>query len=194
MNSTFRNDHIEALIEQVLSEIETSVRLVSTESLDDASGLIAEARRIFIAGAGRSGLVMRALGIRLLHLGKTVYVVGEPTTPSIQATDLLIIGSGSGQTSTLRVIAQKAHNLGAKILLFTTAPDSPLADMADHTVVIPAPSLKDSKEVHTLESVQPMGTLFEQSLLIMCDSLVLMLMEQLDISADQMRERHANLE
>ena len=159
-----------------------------------ASGLIAGTQRIFIAGAGRSGLVMRAFGIRLLHLGKTVHVVGEPTTPSIQAVDLLIIGSGSGQTSTLRVIAQKAHNLGARILLFTTASDSPLAEIADHRVVIPAPSLQDTEGEHTLKSVQPMGTLFEQSLLIVCDSLVLRLMTQLDVSADQMRQRHANLE
>ena len=74
---------------------------------------------------------MRALGTRLMHLGKTVYVVGESTTPSIQAGELLILGSGSGQTSTLLAIAQKAKHQGAKILLFTTNPSSPLANLAD---------------------------------------------------------------
>ena len=185
---------MEALIEQTLGEVDTSVKQVSTENLVLAFRLIAESPRIFIAGAGRSRLMMQAFGIRLLHLGKTVYVVGESSAPSIQTPDLLIIGSGSGQTSTLRVVAEKAHNLGAKILLFTTAPDSPLAEISDHRVVIPAPSLSDSEGEHTLESMQPMGTLFEQSLMILCDSLVLALMSKLKVSSTQMRERHANLE
>ena len=43
-------------------------------------------------------------------------------------------------------------------------------------------------------SVQPLGTLFEQSLLILCDSLILELMQRSGIGAAQMLERHANLE
>ena len=72
------------LIEKVLAEITTCLHLVSGESLAQAGALIEDAPRIFVSGAGRSGLIMRALGIRLMHLGKTVHVVGESTTPSIQ--------------------------------------------------------------------------------------------------------------
>ncbi len=181
-------------MEQVLSEVTACLHLVSDERLAQSGDLIEGASRIFVSAAGRSGLVIQAFGIRLLHLGKTIYVVGSPTTPSIQAGDLLIIGSGSGETSTLLVIAQKAQSLGAKILLFTTEASSSLAEMADHCVVISAPSLKDSKVGYDLKSVQPMGTLFEQSLLVLCDSLVLRLMSQLQVSENQMRKRHANLE
>ena len=71
---------------------------------------------------------MRALGIRLMHLGKTVHVVGESTTPSIQAGELLIIGSGSGQTPTQLAIFQRARSQGAIIVVFTTNPSWPLAE------------------------------------------------------------------
>ena len=122
-------------------------------------------------------------------------MVGESTTPSILAGDLLIIGSGSGQTTSLLAMAGQTRRLGATILLFTTDATSPLADFADHQVIIPAPSLKDAKGGHGVPiSVQPMGTLFEQSLLILCDSLILGLMQRLGIGAEQMIERHANLE
>ena len=71
---------------------------------------------------------------------------------------------------------------------------SPLAELADYRVVIPAPSLQASEEVRGLMSVQPLGTLFEQSLLILCDSLIVELMQRSGIGAAQMLERHANLE
>jgi 6-phospho-3-hexuloisomerase len=181
-------------LEQILAEVAACVRQVSAESLALAEAQIKSAPRIFVAGAGRSGLCMRALGMRLMHLGKTVYVVGETTTPSLAATDLLILGSGSGRTTGLLVMAERAKRHGAKILLFTTDATSPLAELADFRVVIPAPSLKTAAGISGLVSVQPMGTLFEQSMLLLCDSLILQLMQRTGVTAVQMLERHANLE
>ena len=137
---------------------------------------------------------MRALGMRLMHLGKTVYVVGETTTPCITAEDLLIVGSGSGQTASLLLAAEQARRQDAKILLFTTDAASPLAGLAEHRVIIPAPSLKMADGERGFMSEQPMGTLFEQSLLILCDSLILGLMQRNGVGNAQMRDRHANLE
>jgi 6-phospho-3-hexuloisomerase len=185
---------MDVALEQILAEVSACVRRVSIEELTQAGVQIESAPRVFVAGAGRSGLGMRALGMRLMHLGKTVYVVGETTTPSIAATDLLIIGSGSGQTVSLLAMAGQAQRQNAKILLFTTDATSPLAGLADYRVVIPAPSLKTAEGISGLVSVQPMGTLFEQSLLILCDRLILELMQSMGISAAQMFERHANLE
>lgn len=180
------------LVEQILAEIEACVGQVEPVSIFQAGTMIGDAPRIFIAGAGRSGLCIRAVGMRFMQTGKTVYIVGETITPSVQSDDLLVIASGSGQTSTLQAIAQKAQQAGAKILLFTATPKSPLTSIADHVVVIPAPSLTSSAGLNGFESIQPMGTLFEQSLLILCDSLVLRSMNDVDFT--QMRERHANLE
>lgn len=180
------------LIEQILDEIKIGLGQIAPTSIFHASEMIKSAPRIFIAGAGRSGLCIRAVGMRLMQTGHTVYVVGETITPSIEAGDLLILASGSGKTTTLLAIAEKAKSVDAKILLFTTDPSSPLALMSDHFVLISAPSLRTSANVNGIESIQPMGTLFEQSLLILCDSLVLRSMTGVDFH--QMRERHANLE
>jgi len=180
--------------EQILAEVNACVCQVSTESLAQAEALMEAATRIFVAGAGRSGLCMRALGMRLMHLGQTVYVVGETTTPSIAATDLLIIASGSGRTVSLLAIAEQARRHNAKILLFTTDVTSPMAELADHLVLIPAPSFRMTEGERGTVSVQPLGTLFEQSLFILCDSLILSMMRESGVGAAQMFERHANLE
>ncbi len=181
-------------IEQILAEVSACVSQVSTEDLALAAELIEASPRIFVAGAGRSGLCMRALGMRLMHLGKTVYVVGETTAPGIAAEDLLILGSGSGRTTSLLAMAGQARRQCAKLLLFTTDAGSALAGLVDQCVLIPAPSLRMGEGPRAHRSVQPLGTLFEQSMLILCDSLILGLMQRTGVNAAQMAERHANLE
>jgi 6-phospho-3-hexuloisomerase len=188
------SDSMDAVIQQVLSELQACVSQVCVESLAQALALIESAPRIFVAGAGRSGLCMRAFGMRLMHLGKTVYVVGETTTPGIVAKNLLILGSGSGRTASLLAMARQARSCDAKVLLFTAAASSPMAELADQLVLIPAPSLGLNEGERDHPSIQPMGTLFEQSLLILCDSLILGLMRQSRVSAAYMLGRHANLE
>src|SRR5664280_1333003 len=143
-------DPIGMVLEQILAEVAACVRQVSREDLARAAELMETSPRIFMAGAGRSGLCMRALAMRLMHLEKTAYVVGETTTPSIVAQDLLILGSGSGRTTSLLAMAGKARRQGATILLLTTDAASPLAELADYRVVIPAPSLKTADGINGL--------------------------------------------
>ena len=188
------NDRLDAPLDQILAEVAACVHQVSSESLAQAGALIESAPRIFVAGAGRSGLCMRALAMRLIHIGKTVFVVGETTTPAIAPANLLIIGSGSGRTTSLLAIVAHARRQGAIILLFTTDATSPLAEQADYRVVVPAPAFKEVEQMRGLISMQPLGTLFEQSLFILCDCLILGLMQRTGVSAAQMGERHANLE
>ena len=185
---------MDSLIRQVFSELEACVSQICVESLAQALALIESTPRIFVTGAGRSGLCMRAFGMRLMHLGKTVYVVGETTTPGIVAKNLLILGSGSGRTASLLAMARQARSCDAKILLFTAAASSPMAELADQLVIIPAPSLGMDEGERDHPSIQPMGTLFEQALLILCDGLILELMRQIRVSAEHMLGRHANLE
>jgi len=188
-------DHFEDAVGDILAEVTACASRASSRSLVEAGAAIATAPRIFVAGAGRSGLCMRALGMRLMHLGKTVFVVGETTTPSIGADDLLIIGSGSGEKAGLLALAEQGRKVGASMLLFTADVTSPLAALASNLVVIPLPAVQAAEEGGQRHvSVQPLGTLFEQCLLILSDALVLTLMRQNSISAAQMADRHANLE
>jgi 6-phospho-3-hexuloisomerase len=178
-------------IKQVITELTVSLSQVDEESLARAVDLLEKKERIFVTGAGRSGLCMSAFGNRLMHLGKQAHILGERTTPSAHPGDLLVIGSGSGKTKGLVTAAEKAIELDLEILLITTDLNSPLASLAAHKILIPAPSLDQQSE---RSSIQPMGTLFEQTLLILSDILILRLMKRLNVSVDEMRQRHANLE
>ncbi len=177
----------------VVRELGECLGKVSATSVQGAIDDISGARRIFCAGAGRSRLAVSAFTMRLMHLGKAAHLVGEVATPGISAGDLLIIGSGSGRTESLLAMANKAKKLGARILLLTIDPASPIGQLADRVIEIPAPSPKAST-AGGVRSIQPMGSLFEQSLFLVLDTLVILLMNKEGVTAERMFGRHANLE
>jgi 6-phospho-3-hexuloisomerase len=179
---------------RILGEIGECLKRVSPEKVDCALDEIARAPRIFAAGAGRSGVAIRGFANRLMHLGHPVHVVGEISTPSITAKDLLIIGSGSGRTESLVAMAGKAKKVGARILLLTIDPQSPIGTLADLVIEIPAPSPKATDAARAIKSIQPLGSLFEQSLFVLFDTLVVLLMRKGNIGFESMFQRHANLE
>ena len=167
-------------------------------ALPDAQGealaeAILKAEKVFCAGAGRSGFSVKAFAMRLMHLGYDSYVVGETVTPNLTAKDIIVFGSGSGSTGSLVVMARKAKAIGAKIALITIADQSPIGETADIIIRIPAPTPKIEKGTD-FTSIQPMGSLFEQSLLLTLDAIILMLMEKSGKDSDTMFTRHANLE
>ena len=147
------------------------------------------ADRIFVAGKGRSGFVANSFAMRLNQLGEHAYVVGESTTPSIKEHDLFIIISGSGSTEHLRLLAEKAQKIGAKVVLITTQTDSPIGELAETIIELPAGTKHDIEG-----SKQPLGSLFEQASLVFLDSVVLPLMEAFHINEETMQQNHANLE
>ena len=169
---------------QILNELRGSLIQVYDDDVDKLTNAIISARRIFVMGAGRSGLAMRAFAMRLMHLGFDTYVVGETITPSITSSDLLLIGSGSGATSSCVANAKEADAIGATICLITIDKESPIGQMADVILAISAPSPKIDKKLD-FNSIQPMSSLFEQSLFLMLDAIVMLLM-------DKTGERHSN--
>ena len=185
--------NIQAYISQILDELGETVGHVSNDSAERLADAILAAETTFVAGAGRSGLAMKSFAMRLMHLGFDTYVIGETVTPSITDKDVLLIGSGSGSTSSLVVNANKADAIGATICLITIDENSPIAQVAEGVLTIPAPSPKVDGDFG-FHSVQPMGSLFEQSLLLILDAIVLLLMEKTGKTPGLMFTRHANLE
>lgn len=178
----------------IANEIQACLARIDPAAVAALESAVATAPRIFIAGAGRSGLAMRALAMRLMHLGLAVHVLGEVTTPAIAAGDLLLIGSGSGRTPSLVAAATRAVELGARVALITIAPASPIGQVAATVVRIPAPSPKAAPTADAQPSRQPMGALFEQCLWLLGDALVMILMVRTSQTSDAMFTRHANLE
>jgi 6-phospho-3-hexuloisomerase len=180
-------------LQVIRDEIDHGISLIQPDDEKEMLDALHRSGRIFLAGSGRSGLAVRAFANRLVHLGKTVHVVGDITTPSIQAGDVLFIGSGSGETSGLILYAQKAKQAGAKVILNTTNPLSTLGKLADHVLVIRTDN-KSTDSASMSTSVQPMGTLFEQLSLLLYDAIVLEWMSAYRVDFNAMKARHANLE
>lgn len=138
-----------------------------------------------------AGFMGKSFVMRLMHMGKEVYVVGETNTPNFEKDDVLIICSGSGETKQFIQIAEKAKSYGGKLIVFTATPKSTLADMSDCSIVIQAPSKKQDDSA--FQSIQPMASLFEQGILLVGDSIVLTMMEHASNNTE-MFNRHSNLE
>lgn len=157
--------------------------------------------KVFVYGAGRSGLVARAFAMRLMHLGINVFVIGETVTPAIEEGDLLITISGSGETTSVVNAAKIARNANAEVALITSYPNSSLGKIADYVVAVKGRTkLRGDKDFLMRQikgehySLAPLGTLFEISALVFLDSLVAELMARLKKSEDYMRTRHATIE
>jgi 6-phospho-3-hexuloisomerase len=182
---------VQGNISLVLREIEETAAQVTAAQLDGAAVELARANRVFVAGAGRSGLVLRMAAMRLMHLGLVVHVAGDTTTPAIREGDLLLVASGSGTTSGVVKAAETASKAEARIVAFTANPGSPLAGLADAVVVLPAQQKTDHGSG---VSRQYSGSLFEQVLFVATEALFQSLWDTADVPAEQLWLRHANLE
>ena len=161
-----------------------------------------QSRKILVMGAGRSGLVGRAFAMRLLHMGFNAYVLGDTIVPSIRKGDLTIAISGSGRTRLIVAAADAAKTVGATVAAITTYPDSPLGKLADIVVKVPGRTkLADRMDdyfarqilgIH--EPLAPLGTLFEDTTMVLLDGVVYSIMKTLGIKEEEMKERHANIE
>lgn len=178
-------------LELVQDEIDATTERVNPQEVATLAGYLDDADRIFIAGAGRSGLVLRMAGMRLMHLGRTVYIAGDTTTPAIREGDVLLVASGSGTTSGVVRSAKTAADAGARIVSLTTNSSSPLAELSDAVVVIPAAQKTDHG---SSVSRQYAGSLFEQALFVVTEALFQSLWDLSDEPAEQLWLRHANLE
>ena len=156
---------------------------VSRDAVDQMAEVIDSHARIFVYGAGRSGLMIKAFAMRLAQMGRTVYAVGEVVTPAIEKGDLLILASASGETASVVRYAQTAQDMGATVLSLTAKERSSLARLSDYIVCLQAPTKDDMTS-------GVMGTLFEQAVLLFGDAIV----ENLCGDVTEMRTRHANLE
>lgn len=192
---------IHTRMEKLTQKIAEQLHSIEGKSIDQFIESLTTAKRIFIVGAGRSGLVARSFGMRLMHLGFTVYVVGEVITPAINKDDLLIVVSGSGQTLSPVVAATIAKEKGVKIIGITSNPESDIGKLSDVTVQIKGRHVEEAKRDYDArqltgehEPLTPLGTLFELSAMVFLDSIIDELMLRYKKSEDELRKLHADLE
>lgn len=152
---------------------------------------ILAARRIACHGVGREGLMMRALGMRLMHLGLDAHLVGDMTTPPLGAGDLLLVSAGPGSFSTVQALMEVARSAGARTTVITAQPDGEAARLADAVIYLRAQTMADDRGG---SSILPMGSLYEDAMLVFFDVVSILLRMRTGQTAEEMRSRHTNLE
>jgi len=194
-------DDTKRAMEEILDHVRAIARNTDSAEVDKFIDTILKSKRVFVAGAGRSGLVGKAFAMRLMHLGMDVYVVGETITPALRAKDALLAISGSGETDLIVETAKIGEKIGAKIISITSYPNSPLAKLSDAVVILPG-----RKEVASIADymkrelfgeyapLAPLGTLFEVGAMVFLDGVIAALMIKLGKKEEDLKARHATIE
>jgi len=196
-------DSVQDMIRLMASRIDAMADSIRDEEVDHISKALLDADRIYVLGAGRSGLVAKAFAMRLMHLGLQSYVVGETITPAMRDGDLLVAFSGSGETKTVAELCETTKAIGGNLCLITSKKDSRIGRIADVIMVIE--SQRDAVEDESAEfeirqmtgehkSFAPLGTLFETAALIFADAIISKLMDITCCRPEDLKDRHANIE
>lgn len=200
---------IQELMRMISSAAGSIADTVSDGEGDRFMGALIASPRVYVAGAGRSGLIAKAFAMRLMHLGMESYVVGETITPAMQAGDLLIVFSGSGETHSITDICRTAKTVGGTLALITSRPDSSMAQAADLTVVLDSRKYDDKglssdfairqitgehRSGAAFNPKSPMGSLFETAAMIFSDAVILELMDLRHTAKQEVEENYSNIQ
>lgn len=181
---SYSKDAVKVAGQDLLRRIEEVTEQVDWDSFLELADMLPRAKCTFVTGAGRSGLVARTFGMRLMHAGLPAFIPGETISPAADQDDLLVAISCTGQTGYTDYMARRARGLGAKVVVLTAEPESPLAKDADKVVVIPVAE----------SDIVLRAAVFEHVVMLCLDAVFNVLSERLKIDADTFRRRHANLE
>lgn len=183
----------DSLVDKVLNELRPGLSGDVLDQIEGLSVMLAGARRIVCHGVGREGLMMKALAMRLFHLGLDAHVAGDMTTPPVGAGDVCFVSAGPGDFSSISALAEVARSAGARVLCITATPEGPVPRDADLVVHLPAQTMA-SDQGAAAGSILPMGSLFEVLMFLFFELLVLDLRDRLGVTPEAMRANHTNLE
>ncbi|MCD5425239.1 MAG: 6-phospho-3-hexuloisomerase [Methanosarcinaceae archaeon] len=187
------------------NKIKNVAKSIEIEQVKKMIVSILNAKSIFVMGAGRSGLIGKAFAMRLMHLGFSVFVVGETTAPAVKKEDIVIAISGSGATHSITDMCKVVKDINADLITVTSNRDSLLGNIADTTIIIPGRDMagtdlencKEYDERHIrgeYAQLSPLGSSFEITTYVFLDSVVSELMQILDSSEEDLKSRHTVLE
>lgn len=180
-------------VERAAEEMKAAAGGADPKEIGRLAKEIAKARKIVLHGVGREGLMMRALAMRLYHMGLDAHVAGDMSCPPVGRGDLLIVSAGPGHFSTIEPLMGGASKAGARTACVTAQPKGKVPRACHTVLTIPAQTMADDTAPKAA-SVLPMGSLFEGAQYLTFEVLILMLRDQLKVSPTAMRKRHTNLE
>jgi 6-phospho-3-hexuloisomerase len=173
-------------------EIRAAVAAMDEGNMQAIVAELARAARVVCYGVGREGLMMRAVAMRLYHMGLDAHVVGDMSCPPVGPGDLLIVSAGPGGFSTVNGLISVARGAGARVACVTAQPQGTAPRAADLVFHIPAQTMANDQGGAI--SILPMGSLFEGAQYLAFELLILALRDHLGVAPEAMRARHTNLE
>jgi len=182
--------HYKEIVQTITEENRKVLLDIEESEINRLLDTIAGAKKIQVFGMGRMKCAARAFTMRLMHMGLDAHVVYDTTCPNIGKGDLLIVNCGC--TAVGLVVIRLAKKAGATICVITAHPESEAGKLADFTVRLKGQVNPGNPD--EIPSIQPMAALFEQSVFLFEDILIMMLMEKLNISSRDMAKRHTNVD
>ena len=177
-------------IEKIIEELSHTTSNITDKQLEEFIQKINKSERVFVYGTGRSGLMLKTFAMRLMQMGYVSYVIGETITPAILQGDLLIVASASGETKSVCEAVETAKKQNINVISITANIDSTLFKLQKADIVIPSSTKFSTSKV----SIQPLGSLFEQVLLIIFDAIILRMTKNKKNMNNDMAKRHASIE
>ena len=137
--------------------------LIDEEQLERVAQLIDDAERVYFFGTGSSGLIAREMKLRFMRLGVVCEALidrdGFAWTTSIMDEDCLVLGfSLSGTTQSVLDSLLDAKEMGAKTILFTSAPNK---NSQAYTETILVASHSQSSYIQRISAQLPMLILID---------------------------------
>lgn len=186
-------EELDYLTTKILDEHKKVFANWSMKEFEKLLELLSDAVKIFVAGAGREGIAARGFAMRLMHLGKEVHWVWDDTTPGIKEDDIFLVVNGSGNIGHIDYLIGRARAVGAKVVVITGAPKNFTINDIEHCVFIPACVYKGD-DPRAVDSIQPMGSLFEQHLFLFFDIVIMLLQKKMGRTNEELEVRHRNIE
>jgi len=114
---------------------------IEISALDEAVDVIQSARQVFAFGAGPSATVAADAVFRLRTAGVITVSIQDYLSAMIAARllgpgDVIIVVSSTGRTSSTLSIADAASSAGASLIAITNQYDTPLATLANVSLVV----------------------------------------------------------
>mgnify|MGYP000514367654 CR=1 FL=1 len=198
-----KSNNVQDKMKLMASTITATSNIISDDEVNTFISELLTAERIYVLGAGRSGLVAKAFAMRLMHLGLRTYVVGETITPAMHPGDTIVAYSGSGETKSIAELCETAKTIGGRIGLITSNKDSRIGRIADSVVVIEShrDAVNDESAEYEVRqmmgehrSFAPLGTIFETTAMVFSDAVISAIMEITHTEEKDLKGRHANIE
>ena len=182
---------------EILDEIKTVLDSIDEEQVDELVRLIETSDKVVGYGAGRMGLSLKAFIMRLNHLGIEAYFLGDTYIPPITEYDLVLVSSGSGETSMIKKFVEEVNKKTSAFVAAVLGNEhSSISNLSNHIVVFKPCNggLNSEDSSDKINSIQLMSTLNEQATYILFDIIAKKIADDLNMNTEKTKRYHFNVE